>query len=129
MVDTPRSQAALITASADNTTGDYTNQNQRDLIVSVLNIVPSVVSAAGTTQGTATVLTAQSNYVTVCAAGAGVVATSGYTKVYNRGANPVLVYPISSAKWEGLAVNAPVSIPVGSQAEFNMTSTTQGYVG
>src|SRR5579859_407970 len=35
MVDTPRTPAALITASADNTTGNWTNQNQRDLIVSI----------------------------------------------------------------------------------------------
>jgi hypothetical protein len=129
MVDTPRTQAALITASADNTTGNYNNQNQRDFIVSVLNVVPAVVSAAGTTQANATVLTAQSNIVTVCAAGAGVVATAGYTKVYNRAANAVLVYPISSAQFEGLGTIAPVSIPVGGQAEFFMTSSTQGYVG
>jgi hypothetical protein len=36
MVDTPRTVAALIAASADNTSGNYSNQNLRDLIVSIL---------------------------------------------------------------------------------------------
>lgn len=40
MVDTPRTQAALIAASADNTTGNYSNQNQRDFIVSTVNVAP-----------------------------------------------------------------------------------------
>lgn len=33
MVDTVRTQAQLITASADNTTGAWSNQNERDFIV------------------------------------------------------------------------------------------------
>ena len=74
-------------------------------------------------------LTAQINIVTVCAAGAGVKATAGYTKIYNRGANPVLVYPISSAQFEDYGTNNPVSIPGGGQAEIWMSSATQGYVG
>lgn len=129
MVDTARTQAALIAASADNTSGNYTNQNQRDFIISVHNIVPGVVSAAGTTQGTAAVMTVQSIIVTVCASGAGVVATQPYHKVYNRAANPCLFYPISGANFEALSANAPVSIPVGSTVELFMTTATQGYVG
>ncbi len=129
MSGTVRNQATLLTASADNATNNYTNQNQRDFIVSVFNIVPAVVSAAGTTQGTATPLTAQNNVITICTAGAGVVATLPFHKIYSRGANPVLFYPISGAQFEGLAVNAPVSIPVGTTVEMAMTSTTQGYVG
>lgn len=34
MVDTPRTKAALIAAAADNVSGNYSNQNQRDFIVS-----------------------------------------------------------------------------------------------
>lgn len=128
---TPRMQSYLLTNEFQDgqAAGSVTTRNMRDLIVSSLNIVPTVVSAAGTTQGTAAVLSAQSNIVTICAAGAGVVATSGYTKIYSRGANAVLVYPIPDAQWEGLAANAPISVPVGNDVECYMTSTTQGYVG
>lgn len=129
MSGTVRTQAALLTASADNVTGNYTNQNQRDFIVSVFNILPTVVSAAGTTQGSATPLTSQNNVVTVCASGAGIIATLPFHKIYSRGLNPVLLYPISGAQFEGLAVNAAVSIPVGTAVEMTMTTATQGYVG
>lgn len=44
MTDTIRSQAAVITASADNLSGLYTNQNQRDMIVSVWPV--TVLTAA-----------------------------------------------------------------------------------
>ena len=101
----------------------------RQFGVSAFNIVPTVVSAAGTTQGTATGLTTHSNVVTVCAAGAGVVATLPFHKVYNRSANALLLYPVSGANFEALAANLPVSVPVGSTVEMFMTTSTQGYVG
>lgn len=128
---TSRTQSYLLTNEFQDgqPAGSISAQDMRDFVVSMHNIVPTIVSAAGTTQGTAVVLTAQSNIVTVCAAGAGVVATAGYTKVYSRGANPVLVYPISGAQFESLAVNAPVSVPVGDDVECYMTSAVQGYVG
>jgi hypothetical protein len=87
------------------------------------------VNAGGTTQGTATALTVQRNVITVCAAGAGVIVTLVYHKIFNRSANPLLVYPPVSAQFEGLAVNAPVSLPVNDTFEITMTSSTQGYVG
>lgn len=96
---------------------------------SVLSIVPAVVSAAGTTQGTATPLTSQSVIVTVSGSGAGVVATLPYHKVFNRGANALLLYPASGAQFEALGANAPVSVAVGGTVEMYMTSATQGYVG
>lgn len=37
MVDTSRTIARLVTISADNTTGNYTNQNLRDVIVTILS--------------------------------------------------------------------------------------------
>lgn len=126
---TPQAQSVLNTAMADNTTGLITEAVLRNFNASVHNIVPVTVSAAGTTQGGATALTSQSNIITVCAAGAGVVATLPYHKVYNRGANALLFYPISGANFESLSANAPVSIPVGSTVELFMTTSTQGYVG
>lgn len=128
---TPRTQSYLLTTEFQDgqAPGSISPQDMRDIIVSTLNVIPAVITAAGTTQGTGTVLTAQSNIVTVCAAGAGVVATAGYTKIYSRGTDAVLVYPILGAQWEGLAANAPISVPVGNDIECYMTSTTQGYVG
>lgn len=52
MVDTPRTQAALITASADNTTGNYTNQNVRDFIVTVVPTGATFTSGASVTMST-----------------------------------------------------------------------------
>lgn len=56
MTDTPQSQAALITAAHDNNAGDYTNQNQREFIVSIVPIGQivtagsSITMSAGTTR-------------------------------------------------------------------------------
>lgn len=129
MVDTPRTQAYLTGTAFTDGQPQYavTLQSERDFIVSVLNIVPASVSAAGTTQGTATVLTAQLNVVTTVAAGTGVVATATYTKIWNAGANDLLVYPITSAHFEALGTNLPILVPVGGAVEIVMTSGTQGY--
>lgn len=129
MADTPRTVPTLITAAADNTAGVYNNQNLRDFIVSSANTVGVAVSAAGTNQGTATPLTSHMMVVTVCAAGAGVIATLPYHKIYSRGANPVLFYPVSGNNFEGQGANIAVSVPVGGTVELVMTSATQGYVG
>lgn len=129
MADTPRTVPTLITAAADETAGTYNNQDLRDLIVSSRNIVGAAVSAAGTTQGTATPLTTHTVVVTVCALNAGVIATLPYHKIYSRGANPVLFYPVSGNNFEGQGANIAVSVPVGGTVELVMTSATQGYVG
>lgn len=52
MVDTPRTQAVLITASADNTIGAYNNQNQRDFIVTVVPTGQVFTSGASVTMST-----------------------------------------------------------------------------
>jgi hypothetical protein len=128
MVDVPAVLATNLAAMANNTTGAITEQVLRNAFVSVLNIVPVAISAAGTTAATATVATTHVHVVTTCASGAGVMANASYTQFLNRAANACLVYPITGAAWEGLSANAPVSIPVGGSAEFFMTSPTQGYV-
>lgn len=134
MVDTPLSGAALITASADNSSGNWTNANQRALIASTRNIVPVPISAAGTTQGTATAATEHTYIITVCAAGAGIVLTGIFHELINVTANACLIYPAGSAQiWSvasqaNLAASAPVSIPSGGSARFHMTSPSQGYV-
>lgn len=68
------------------------------------------ISAAGTTQGTATLLFNGINWVTIAAANSGVILYPGNLGtsqiVYNAGANAVKVYPPTGAQINGLAVNA-----------------------
>lgn len=45
--------------------------------------------------------------------------------VVNRGTNPINIYPATGAAIGALAVNTPVSLPVGQTAEFIARSTTQ----
>ncbi len=47
MTDTIRSQDVLLTAAADNTTGAYTLQNQRDVIISTAPIRGTADPSAG----------------------------------------------------------------------------------
>jgi hypothetical protein len=92
----------------------------------------ATASAAGTTQGTATAITAQQTIVTTVASGTGVALNSTLNVpqvIYNRGANQLTVYPFSAAQIEAYGVNSPVAIAVGGSAAFRCVSTTQCYVG
>jgi hypothetical protein len=128
LADAPESTAQIQTDLRDGQApGSITPQVMRNFAVSVFDPFPAVVSAAGTTQGTATVLTSQFNIITTCASGAGVMATSYYTKVWNATSNACLVYPISGAQFNSNGPNSPISVPAGGAAEFIMSTTTQGY--
>lgn len=88
------------------------------------------ISAAGTTQGTATALSNAINFLSTVAAGSGVVLSSSATLgdsqyVYNGGANPVKVYPHSGAKINGLATNAPMLLATATGCMFICGSATQ----
>lgn len=91
----------------------------------------NAVSAAGTTQGTATALTVDYNVVTTVAAGAGVVlptATAGRRIVIvNKGANVLTIYPATSAYIDALAVNAGIQVAANGSIELMASSTTQWY--
>ena len=91
----------------------------------------ATVSAAGTTQGTATVLSNSYNIVTTAAANSGVqlpVQTAGMiVTVVNKGANTVNVYPSTGDIIDSAAVNAAVTIPVNGTATYQASSTTQWY--
>ena len=70
------------------------------LALAILQDTATSVSAAGTTQGTATELSAADNEVTTVASGAGVVLSSKLAPgdlqtVFNAGANALKVYPTS----------------------------------
>lgn len=88
------------------------------------------IAATGTTQGTATALTAADNFVSTVAAGAGVILSASTTggdeqSVYNAGANVLKVYPPSGAAINQLAANAPVLLGVHTACAFKFYSTTQ----
>lgn len=68
------------------------------------------ISAAGTTQATATLLIAGFNQITTAAAGSGCIlngsAASGASQlVYNAGANAVKIYPALGGQINSLPVN------------------------
>lgn len=88
------------------------------------------ISAAGTTQGTATELTAADNDVTTVAANSGVVLSSkgapGDTQtVFNAGANPLNVYPPSGMKINALSANTPMVLYTNTGCLFKFVSSTR----
>ena len=96
----------------------------------LLQDVATSISAAGTSQGTATELTAADNEVTTVSAGAGVVLSSKLApgdeqSVFNAGANPLKVYPPSGMKINSLAANASMNLAVNTGVLFKCVSTTR----
>ena len=92
--------------------------------------VATSVSAAGTTQGTATELTAADNELTTVGAGAGVALASALAAgdsqtVFNAGANAVKVYPPSGMRINALAANAPMTLATNTGCFFKCVSTTR----
>lgn len=92
--------------------------------------VATAVSAAGTTQATATDLAALGfSIVSTVASGTGVQLYPGSagdsTVVLNTGANVLTVYPPTSAKFNSLSTNAGVTLGVNSAAMFLCASATQ----
>jgi hypothetical protein len=88
------------------------------------------VSAAGTTQGTATELTSTDNEVTTVGSGAGVVLSSKLAPgdeqtVFNGGVNPLKVYPTSGMKINNLAADSPMLLSVNTGVLFKCISTTR----
>ena len=95
----------------------------------IVQDVGTAISAAGTTQGTATALVNTLNGVSSVAEGAGVVLYAGSAGdcqlVYNGGANAVKVYPPSGAQINGLAANVPHTLAVRTACEYWFLSSTQ----
>ena len=88
------------------------------------------ISAAGTTQGTATELTNADNELTTVAAGAGVVLSASLAAgdsqtVFNAGANAVKVYPPSGMRINALATNAAMTLATNTGCIFHCVSTTR----
>jgi hypothetical protein len=90
----------------------------------------TAVSAAGTTQGTATELTSADSEVTTVASGAGVVLSSKLAPgdeqtVFNGGLNSLKVYPTSGMKINNLVLNDPMLLSTNTGVLFKCISTTR----
>lgn len=91
----------------------------------IVGTVSNGLTAAGSTQGTATVLTLEDNHVfTTVAAGTGAVFQSNQyaagdgVRVSNYGANALLLYPASGGTISNGSANTPISIAAGAQANL-----------
>ena len=88
------------------------------------------ISAAGTTQATATLLINGICWITTAAAGSGVVLFPGTVgssqTVYNAGANAVKVYPTSGAQINALGTNNAMTLSPNTVCHFwNLSSVQQ----
>jgi hypothetical protein len=88
------------------------------------------ISAAGTTQATATELIAGISYVSTVAFGAGVAlspnATPGTCQiVYNAGANALKVYPISGAQINQITADSPHVLATNTACTYWFVTSTK----
>lgn len=92
----------------------------------------SGLSGAGTTQGTATAITKQTNEFTTVAASSGARLPSPeqgeFIFVANAGANALSVYPNTGHSINALAANAAFSLAAGKNALFWAATATKWYV-
>jgi sugar lactone lactonase YvrE len=99
----------------------------------VVNSISAAVSAAGSTQGTATALVANVNNVTVVAAAADGVrlptAVAGMRILVRNSdaADTLKIYPATSGQINALGSNAAYSLTAGSTIELMATTATQWY--
>lgn len=93
--------------------------------------VDSTVTAAGTTQATATQLATDWVVVATTPANSGVILEDfgeGYNSlIFNRGANTLKVYPPIGAQIDALGTNNPYSLATVSSRDFYQVSATQFY--
>lgn len=91
----------------------------------------SGLSGAGTTQGTATAITKQTNEFTTVGAGQGARLPSPeqgeFIFVANAGANALSVYPATGHSINALAANAAFSLAVGKNALFWAATASKWY--
>lgn len=96
--------------------------------IGLLDVTLSV-SAAGTTQATATLLIGGLSTVTTVASGSGVVlspnVTSALQMVFNGGANPLTVYPPVGYKINNLAANGGHILGINTACQYWTVSSTQ----
>ncbi len=91
----------------------------------------AVIAAAGTTQGTATRLTAAESIITSGTGGVIVPALplTAVWVIWNRSGASLNVYPDVGAQLETLGLNLPEIIANNSKVTVAYTTSTQGYIG
>ena len=118
------------TGGALSATGNVTANNVITGKFLINSVNPSVL-AAGSTQGTGTVLGNTVNIVTTVASGAGVVlptAVAGMTiYITNTSANSLLVYPATGAAINELSTNVALSQVTKATIHYVAASSTQWY--
>lgn len=91
--------------------------------------VAATVSAAGTTQGTATALVASKNLVSTVAASSGVrlplVEIGDDVLIYNGGANALTVYPPTSGRINVASANTGISLATETAILITRMSSTR----
>lgn len=111
---------------AKNIMGGGTSAGQARAILG--NVNPAV-SAAGTTQGTATLVDEDINIVTVATSGQGVILYAGQSadsqEFYNASGTDIKIYPPTGAKINQLATNAGFTVAPASYARCTCASSTQ----
>ena len=87
------------------------------------------IAAAGITQVTAAVLTAQDTTITSGAGGVLVPGVAGVKRIIrNRSGAAQNIYPAIGAQLEALGANAPAVLPNNSTFTVTMATATQGYI-
>lgn len=85
------------------------------------------VSAAGSTQGTATALTKTYNIISTASANQGIILPSAAAglviNIYNVSGNTIKVYPASTETIDGGSANAPIEVVTSNGAELVGVST------
>jgi hypothetical protein len=91
--------------------------------------VSTALVATGTTQADALALSATNSQFATVASGTGAILPSfmqpgDFCRVFNNGANALLVYPLSGAAINNLSANAGFSVAANKSAQFFMLSPT-----
>lgn len=123
-----------ILPATQGSTGPNTGVTRGVTVQKIINAVnaSAAVTAAGTTQATALLLSSTFTVVNSVPAGAGVVLPTSTASlrfvVYNDdAANSLLVYPDTGSQFEALGANVPISIAPGGRVEFVCTAAGQWY--
>ena len=117
-------QGARVTLSADGT-------NVGAMTALAVALTTAYASAAGTTQGTAAVLSAQRTIVTAGTGGVLVpnsMLDQGF-EVWNRSGVAITVYPAAGAQFESAGANVGQLIANNAKVTAVYTTATQGYIG
>ena len=119
------------TLTSATISGNITAQANINMTGYVIRSVATSISAAGSTQGTATAITKEIDVVSTVASGAGVIlptAVAGMAiTITNTSANSLLVYPATGAQINALGTNVGYAQASGSTLQFVAPTTTQWY--